>query len=118
MWKYSFSFLECREWIAPATALYFLQNILENYQNFSEILRDVEVNIVPVANPDGYKHTFTTVLLIKLTVEVLIFIKIIYDCRIACGEKIVSRMQDPLALAWIWIEILDFIGVKQERVTM
>lgn len=63
--KCTFSrFLESREWIAPATALYFLKNIVENYHNFSEILRDVEINIVPVANPDGYKHTFTTVIFI------------------------------------------------------
>lgn len=52
-----------REWIAPATALYFLKNIVENYGNFSATLRDVEINVIPVANPDGYKHTFTTVII-------------------------------------------------------
>lgn len=52
-----------REWIAPSAALYFLKNIIENYENFADVLRDVEINIVPVANPDGYKYTFTSVLL-------------------------------------------------------
>ncbi|CAK1588933.1 unnamed protein product [Parnassius mnemosyne] len=43
-----------RDWITPSTALYALRNLTQ-----SDMLHDYDWIIVPVANPDGYKYSFT-----------------------------------------------------------
>lgn len=53
--------LHAREWAASSTALYLLNHILENYKDYENLLNDIELNIVPLANPDGYQYSYTTV---------------------------------------------------------
>lgn len=53
--------IHAREWIAPATALYVIHELVENYANNKDALRNLEWIILPVANPDGYEYSHTTV---------------------------------------------------------
>ncbi|KAI6197123.1 Carboxypeptidase A1 [Aphelenchoides besseyi] len=53
--------VHAREWIAPATALYMLDRLVNEYETNSRIqwvLEEFDFIIVPVANPDGYEHSF------------------------------------------------------------
>ncbi|GIY69922.1 carboxypeptidase A2 [Caerostris extrusa] len=53
--------IHSREWIAPATALYMINNLLVNYGNDPYITGLVDTNdwyIMPLVNPDGYLHTW------------------------------------------------------------
>lgn len=52
-----------REWISPATVMYVLTHLLEDYASDPAVRRIVdgtEFIIIPVVNPDGYVHTWTT----------------------------------------------------------
>ncbi|XP_061394997.1 carboxypeptidase B [Musca vetustissima] len=49
-----------REWITPMSVLYFANELLSNIRAFQKVLNDVEVYLLPLANPDGYEYTFTT----------------------------------------------------------
>ena len=43
-----------REWISPATATFFLRELVEHQSNASRALLDeFDIYILPVANPDG-----------------------------------------------------------------
>jgi murein tripeptide amidase MpaA len=51
-----------REWIGPATVLYQLVQLLENYGKdtlVTSFLQNLEFVIVPLSNPDGYEYAFT-----------------------------------------------------------
>ncbi|WP_446219617.1 M14 family zinc carboxypeptidase [Micromonospora sp. IBHARD004] len=51
-----------REWITPEMTRRLLHHVLDNYGTDAEITRLVnttELWFLPVANPDGYDHTFT-----------------------------------------------------------
>lgn len=52
-----------REWVAPMTAVYFVDQLVRQYDS-NPAIRDVvdrtEIVLVPVANPDGYTYTWTT----------------------------------------------------------
>jgi len=52
-----------REWIAPATVLYILEQLVTLYATDSTIktlLNSVQITFIPSANPDGYVYTWTT----------------------------------------------------------
>ncbi|XP_065361615.1 carboxypeptidase B1 [Calliphora vicina] len=51
--------IHAREWIAPAGALYVIHQLVENFSANSNLLKDYDWVIVPVANPDGYEYTHT-----------------------------------------------------------
>ncbi|KAJ9465820.1 hypothetical protein DIPPA_32540 [Diplonema papillatum] len=61
-------FLQCgahaREWISPATCMYVVEKLLSDQQSGREpaatLLNAVEVFVVPVLNPDGYRYTWST----------------------------------------------------------
>lgn len=46
-----------REWISPAAVLYVIEQLVENYEQNSDLLLDYDYVILPVANPDGYEHS-------------------------------------------------------------
>ncbi|OAD60349.1 Carboxypeptidase B, partial [Eufriesea mexicana] len=50
--------IHAREWIAPVTALYFIDQIVENNE---ELLRLTDWYILPVLNPDGYEFTHSRI---------------------------------------------------------
>ncbi|XP_066517127.1 carboxypeptidase B2 [Hoplias malabaricus] len=55
--------IHAREWISPAFCLYFIRYALEYYNQYSDIttmLNKMDIYILPVLNPDGYKYTWTT----------------------------------------------------------
>ncbi|KAI7800472.1 carboxypeptidase B2 isoform X3 [Triplophysa rosa] len=55
--------IHAREWIAPAFCLWFVNYALRFYSHNSEItemLNNMDIYILPVMNPDGYKYTWTT----------------------------------------------------------
>lgn len=53
--------LHAREWAAPSSLLYFIKTLTDNLQQLQPLLDDVEVHLVPVANPDGYEFSHTDV---------------------------------------------------------
>ena len=53
--------IHAREWIAPATALYVIEQLLDSNSSYSKVLDQMDIVIMPVVNPDGYEYTFTRV---------------------------------------------------------
>ncbi|XP_011209793.2 carboxypeptidase B [Bactrocera dorsalis] len=51
--------IHAREWIAPAAALYVIQQLVENYEQNSHLLANYDWIIVPLINPDGYEYSHT-----------------------------------------------------------
>ncbi|XP_053690015.1 carboxypeptidase B-like [Sabethes cyaneus] len=49
--------IHAREWIAPATALYVINQLVEHANENSDVLSNVTWVILPVVNPDGYEYT-------------------------------------------------------------
>lgn len=45
--------IHAREWIAPATAIYWLEELLDANSSNSKLLNDLDFVIQPVVNPDG-----------------------------------------------------------------
>lgn len=52
--------IHAREWIAPATALYIIQELVENESN-RNLIENVDWHIIPVINPDGYRFSYSNV---------------------------------------------------------
>ncbi|XP_058797647.1 carboxypeptidase B-like [Phymastichus coffea] len=48
--------IHAREWIAPTTALYAIKQLAENASNY-HLFQNVDIYIIPLANPDGYEYT-------------------------------------------------------------
>ncbi|XP_075162016.1 carboxypeptidase B1-like [Haematobia irritans] len=46
-----------REWISPATALYAIDQLVENFEENQDLLQDFDWIILPVVNADGYDYS-------------------------------------------------------------
>lgn len=46
-----------REWISPASAIYAIEQLVENFHENKELLQDYNWVILPVVNADGYEYT-------------------------------------------------------------
>ncbi|PSN39518.1 hypothetical protein C0J52_24345 [Blattella germanica] len=53
--------IHAREWIAPAMALYIIQQLVENNAANSALTNGLDWYILPVLNPDGYEYSHTSV---------------------------------------------------------
>ncbi|XP_063243654.1 carboxypeptidase B-like [Bacillus rossius redtenbacheri] len=49
-----------REWIAPATVLFVLKQLVENYKTNRRLVDEADWYLMPVVNPDGYEYTHST----------------------------------------------------------
>ncbi|CAO1362765.1 unnamed protein product [Diamesa serratosioi] len=49
--------IHAREWIAPATALYLVDQLLDSNSSYSKVLDQMDIVIMPVVNPDGYEYS-------------------------------------------------------------
>jgi len=53
-----FTAIHAREWIAPATATYMMNEIITKPNNYWDIVDNFDFYFIPVLNPDGYRFTF------------------------------------------------------------
>ena len=56
----TFADIHAREWIANAVATYQIKELLENDAVDSTYLDNLNIYILPMANPDGYEYSHTT----------------------------------------------------------
>lgn len=49
--------IHAREWCAPATGVYMMHQLVENYTANAHVLKDIDFYIIPVVNPDGYEYS-------------------------------------------------------------
>lgn len=49
--------IHAREWIAGATATWIINELAVNTTVYLDILKEIDIHIVPIMNPDGYVHT-------------------------------------------------------------
>jgi len=55
--------IHAREWVAPATALWIVNELLTNYQtnaDYTMLINTIDLYIAPSINPDGYEYTRAT----------------------------------------------------------
>jgi murein tripeptide amidase MpaA len=53
--------IHAREWLAPPVVLYTINELTENLALNQAMLDKNDFYLLPVANPDGYVYTWTTV---------------------------------------------------------
>ncbi|MCC6678720.1 MAG: hypothetical protein IT436_16430 [Phycisphaerales bacterium] len=52
-----------REWISPASVMWFAEQFITKYDTdarIRDVVNNVEFNLIPVVNPDGYEFTWTS----------------------------------------------------------
>ncbi|KAF6201392.1 hypothetical protein GE061_005840 [Apolygus lucorum] len=51
--------IHAREWIAPAVALYMINQLVENNHLYKNLTENLEWHIIPLLNPDGYLYSMS-----------------------------------------------------------
>lgn len=52
--------IHAREWIAPATALYMMNRLVQHANENRDLLNNLTWIILPLVNPDGYEYSLNT----------------------------------------------------------
>jgi murein tripeptide amidase MpaA len=50
--------IHAREWVAPATATYIIDQLVNNYTYHQDIVDKIDWYILPLVNPDGYRYSY------------------------------------------------------------
>ena len=53
--------IHAREWIANAVATYIIRELVENYEENKDIVDNLNIHVLPMANPDGYEYSRSSV---------------------------------------------------------
>lgn len=109
--------IHAREWIAPMTAIHFIQELVENSAKYATLLDKVDVVIIPSMNPDGYDFSHSSVnTFISICCHYLhnwgtILIGIFFlKLRIDYGERLEHEIQTVHALELTAIETMRICG--------
>lgn len=110
--------IHAREWISPASVTYIVNDLVENWDEQPQHIRNINWYILPVHNPDGYEYTHRTGKCHKVShstdgVFYIEFNEFSYHKQIDCGERIVLVRADAWVL--IWIETTAINGVAKEH---
>ncbi|KAL5242498.1 hypothetical protein ACI65C_009908 [Semiaphis heraclei] len=49
--------IHAREWIAVSSVLYLINELVYNKDSLEPYMNNIEFHIIPILNPDGYKHS-------------------------------------------------------------
>lgn len=49
--------IHAREWASPSAVTYLMNELLQNSNQYSDILNKYDIYILPLANPDGYEYS-------------------------------------------------------------
>ena len=49
--------IHAREWIASATATFMINELVNNYEQNKDIVDNLNIYFLPMANPDGYEYS-------------------------------------------------------------
>jgi len=49
--------IHAREWIASATATFMINELVNNYEQNKDIVDNLNIHFLPMANPDGYEYS-------------------------------------------------------------
>ena len=49
--------IHAREWIASAVATFMINELVNNYEQNKHIVDNLNIHIIPMANPDGYEYS-------------------------------------------------------------
>jgi len=49
--------IHAREWIASAVATYMINELVNNYEENKDIVDNLNIHFLPMANPDGYEYS-------------------------------------------------------------
>ena len=52
--------IHAREWLAPSSAIYIINQLVERRENISSGMKSLDFYIIPVLNPDGYEFSHTS----------------------------------------------------------
>merc|ERR1712223_1115086 len=52
--------IHAREWIASATATFMINELVNNYEQNKDIVDNLNIHFIPMANPDGYEYSRTS----------------------------------------------------------
>lgn len=111
--------IHAREWISPASVTYIVNDLVENWDEQPQHIRNINWYILPVHNPDGYEYTHRTgechsTIFSSICFHVFSkFHKLLYLKQIDCGERI--ALVRVVVWVLIWIEITAINGVAKEH---
>lgn len=91
--------IHAREWISPASVTYIINDLVENWDEQPQHIRNINWYILPVHNPDGYEYVSIKIykksFISHLITELLKFFRLTrHIVRIDCGGKIVRARVD------------------------
>merc|ERR1711963_1647 len=89
--------IHAREWIASATATFMINELVNKYEENKDIVDNLNLHFIPMANPDGYEYSRTTVSILFKSLNYVFNHDFCHLHRIVTGGKIVETTLVPAA---------------------